>query len=43
MEFFDVDNKNPVKLRELLKDLKRLGDKALLHIAGLARELVNRK
>jgi len=43
MEFFDAENKNPVKLRELLKDLKRLDDKALLHIAGLARELVNRK
>ena len=43
MEFFDTENKDPVKLRELLKDLKRLDDKALLHIAGLARELVNRK
>ncbi|MCL2588192.1 MAG: helix-turn-helix domain-containing protein [Oscillospiraceae bacterium] len=43
MEFFDEGSQNPEKLKELLADLKRLDDKALLHIAGIARELVNRK
>jgi len=43
MEFFDKENKNPEKLKDLLEDLKRLDDKALLHISGLARELVNKK
>jgi len=43
MEFFDEGNKNPEKLRELIGDLKRLDDKALLHISGLAKELANKK
>jgi len=42
MEFFDEGNSNPEKLKELLQDLKRLDDKALLHISGLAKELANR-
>lgn len=42
-EFFDEGNDNPVKLKELIEDLKRLDDKALSHIAGLARELASKK
>lgn len=42
-EFFDEGNKNPEKLKELIEDLKRLDDKALSHISGLAKELANRK
>lgn len=43
MEFFDGENKNPEKLKELIEDLKRLDDKALSHMAGLAKELVSKK
>ena len=43
MEFFDTENKNPAKLKERLKDLKRLDDKALLHIAGIVKELASKK
>lgn len=43
MEFFDEENKNPEKLKELIEDLKRMDDKALSHMAGLAKELVNKK
>lgn len=43
MEFFDEGNKNPEKLKELIEDLKRLDDKSLSHISGLAKELSNRK
>ena len=41
-EFFDEGNENPEKLRELVEDLKRLDEKALSHIAGLAKELANK-
>ena len=43
MEFFDTGNKNPEKLKELIEDLKRLDDKALLHVAGLVKELAGKK
>jgi len=43
MEFFDEGSKNPEKLKELIGDLKRLDDKALLHISGLVKELADRK
>jgi len=43
MEFFDEDNKNPEKLKELTEDLKRLDDKVLSHISGLVKELIRRK
>lgn len=43
MEFFDEENKNPEKLIELIEDLKKLDDKALSHMAGLAKELGNKK
>ena len=39
MEFFDSGNQNPEMLRELIKDLKHLDHKALLHISWLAKEL----
>jgi len=41
-EFFDTENKNPEKLKELLRDLKRLDHKALLHISALVKELADR-
>ena len=43
MEFFDTGNKNPEKLKELIEDLKRLDDKALLHISGIAKALADKK
>lgn len=41
-EFFDEGNDDPVKLKEIIEDLKRLDDKALSHMAGLAKELANK-
>lgn len=41
-EFFDEGNENPEKLKELIEDLKRLDDKSLSHIAGLAKELAKK-
>jgi len=42
-DFFDEENKNPEKLKELIEDLKRLNDKSLSHIAGLVKILASRK
>lgn len=39
LEFFDVDTSNPVKLGELVSELKSLDDKAVEHILGLVRSL----
>ncbi len=41
-EFFDIDNKHPERLNELVEDLKKLDDKALEHIAGLVKIIANR-
>ena len=41
-EFFDDGNSDPEKLKELIGNLKRLDDKSLSHIAGLAKELANK-
>lgn len=41
-EFFDEGNDNPAKLKELIENLKRLEDKSLSYIAGLAKELANK-
>ena len=38
-EFFDTDSKNPVKLQELINDLKKLDDKQLDSIAEIVRGL----
>jgi len=41
-EFFDAGNDDPVKLKEVIEDLKRLDEKSFSHIAGLAKELANK-
>ena len=41
-DFFDIDAKNPEKLNELMKDLKRLDDKQLDSIASIVQGLVKR-
>ena len=41
-DFFDTDAKNPEKLNELMKDLKRLDDKQLDSIASIVQGLVKR-
>ena len=42
-EFFDEGNAYPEKLAELINDMKLLDEKALVHIAGLVKELVGKK
>ena len=39
-EFFDVDSKNPTRLNDVIKDLKRLNDKQLETIAALIKDIV---
>lgn len=41
-DFFDTDAKNPEKLNELIKDLKRLDDKQLDSIASISRGLLRK-
>ena len=41
-DFFDTDAKNPEKLNELIKDLKKLDDKQLDSIASIVQGLVKR-
>lgn len=41
-DFFDTDAKNPEKLNELIKDLKRLDDKQLDSIASIVQGLVKK-
>lgn len=41
-DFFDIDAKNPEKLNELMKDLKKLDDKQLDSIASIVQGLVKR-
>ena len=40
--FFDTDAKNPEKLKELIKYLKKLDDKQLDSIASIVQGLVKR-
>jgi len=42
-QFFDEGSQYPAELAELVDDLKKLDKKSLEHIAGLVRELANRK
>lgn len=42
-EFFDEGADNPVQLRELTGDLKKLDDTALTHVAGVVREIIGKK
>ena len=39
-EFFDIDSKNPTRLNDVIKDLKRLSDKQLETIAALIKDIV---
>lgn len=41
-DFFDINAKNPEKLNELIKDLKKLDDKQLDSIASIVQGLVKR-
>lgn len=41
-DFFDIDAKNPEKLNELIKDLKKLDDKQLDSIASIVQGIVKR-
>lgn len=41
-DFFDIDAKNPEKLNELIKDLKKLDDKQLDSIASIVQGLVKK-
>lgn len=38
-EFFDIDAKNPAKLNEVIRDLKRLDNRQLDIIANLLKEM----
>lgn len=42
-EFFDEGSDDPATLKELIADLKRLDEKSLSHIAGLAKELADKR
>ncbi len=42
-EFFDHENRNPRQLNEIIEHLKRLDDTALIHIAGLVKELSSKR
>ena len=39
-EFFDIDSKNPTRLNEVIKDLKRLNDRQLETIAMLIKDII---
>lgn len=39
-EFFDIDSKNPTRLNEVIKDLKRLNDRQLETIAILIKDII---
>ena len=39
-KFFDIDSKNPTRLNDVIKDLKRLNDKQLETIAALIKDIV---
>lgn len=39
-DFFDMDSENPVKLRGLIKNLKRLDDKQLANIDEIVKGLI---
>ena len=42
-EFFDEGNSYPSQLSELIEDLKKLNEASLIHIAGLVKELADKK
>lgn len=42
-EFFEMDNRYPGRLNELMERAKMLSDKALEHITGIIDEINNKK
>ena len=42
-DFFDVENENPEKLRQLIMDLKKLDDEQLDLITAMVRNLIKAK
>ncbi|MDR0286955.1 MAG: helix-turn-helix domain-containing protein [Clostridiales bacterium] len=40
--FFEIGNENPVKLNEIIVDLKKLDDKSMTHIAEIIKGLANK-
>lgn len=42
-DFFDEGNVNPNQLNEIISDMKKLDEKSLSHIAGIVKELGNKK
>ena len=41
-EFFEYENNDPVKLNEILSDLKKLDDRTLAHIAEVIKGLASK-
>ena len=41
-EFFEVGNDNPVKLNEVVANLKKLDDNSMTHIAEVIKELARK-
>lgn len=39
-EFFELENKNPKKLNEIIHNLEKLNDEQLYHISAIIKELV---
>lgn len=39
-DFFDIENKNPKKLNEIIHNLEKLNDEQLYHISAIIKELV---
>lgn len=38
-EFFDIENKNPKKLNEIIQNLEKLNDEQLTHIGAIIKDL----
>ena len=41
-EFFDENNENPEQLKQLVADLKKLDEKALTHITGIVKIILEK-
>ena len=42
-DFFDIDNKNPEKINQLISVLKKLDSESLSHILGVVREMIRKE
>lgn len=38
-DFFDIENKNPKKLNEIIQNLEKLNDEQLIHIGAIIKDL----